>query len=206
SLEKILRTRFEDELAGSDVLVTGYGNIGSSTAAAAQGRNATVMVYDTDPRRSIEAALDGYHVRERERMLRQADIVIGTTGQQSVDIDDMRSMEGTVILASGSSKQREFDIERLRREASLKDSGSHWEEYQLDGTSIILLNGGKPVNFLDQSISMPILDMIFASLVTCIHEAVQHELQPGLQEPDQERLDSIAETWLHAYQYSGELQ
>jgi adenosylhomocysteinase len=199
SLENIIRNEFEQELNGKRVLVLGYGNIGQSVATACRGRSAEVMVYDIDSVKKISARLEGHTVKDREQMLEEAQIIIGTSGQCSITSEDLDHLSGETILASGTSKQVEIDVDGLVERATLVEEDDLWQKFELDGNGITLLNEGYPINFLDNSISLAMLDLIFPALFGGMLLLTEGNEEPQIHEPDENLTQEIASTWLEVY-------
>lgn len=199
SLENIIRNEFEQELNGKRVLVLGYGNIGQSVAKACRGRGAEVMIHDIDAVKNISAKLEGYSVGDRESMFRNAQIVIGASGHRSITQDDFESFEDNTIILSGSSKQVEIDIEGLQEEGTPVERTEIATTYELNGRMITLLNDGCPVNFLDNSVSLAILDLVYPALFSGMMALCNGTTEPEIHEPDDEIVQDIATTWLEVY-------
>lgn len=196
STERILRNELDRTLQNMRVLVAGYGNIGESTAAAFRGRRAMTTVYDVDPHRMIAAELDGHAVGSREQLLSDADVVVGTTGQESVSGDDIAALSGETILVSGSSKRREFDIDGIEAWASTVDREGTVTRYADGDDSILLLNGGAPVNFRDNSVSIGVLDLIFSEIFKAVQMIVRGDARDGLGGLDEELAKEVGREWL----------
>ncbi|GAC1325134.1 MAG: adenosylhomocysteinase [Thermoleophilaceae bacterium] len=67
-------------LAGSRVVVIGYGWCGRGVALRARGAGANVVVCEVDPLRALEAALDGYSVMPILSAAGEGDLFITVTG------------------------------------------------------------------------------------------------------------------------------
>lgn len=199
SVENIIRNQFEQELNGKRVLVMGYGNIGQSVATACRGRGAEVMVYDVDSVKNISARLEGYTVKNREELLEEADIIIGATGQCSITSEDFTRLSGDTILASGTSKQVEIDVGALSEIGTLVEETDLLKSFDLDGSRIKLLNDGQPINFLDNSISLAMLDLIFPALFGGMLSLADGDNEPRIYEPDERLTQTIASSWLEVY-------
>lgn len=68
-------------------------------------------------------------------------------------------------------------------------------EYQLDDSSFFLLNDGKPINFLDQSILGDVLDLVYSELYMCARELVVAPSGPGLHRLNPDIQQEIAAIW-----------
>ena len=71
-------------VAGSTVVIAGYGWCGRGLAARAKGMGATVIVTEINPVRALEAAMDGYMVMSMADAASKGDLFITVTGNKSV--------------------------------------------------------------------------------------------------------------------------
>ena len=71
-------------LAGRNVVVVGYGWCGRGVASRAAGMGAHVIVTEIDPRKAIEAAMDGYQVMPMADAAKIGDIFVTVTGNYHV--------------------------------------------------------------------------------------------------------------------------
>ncbi|MBV8602506.1 MAG: adenosylhomocysteinase, partial [Candidatus Eremiobacteraeota bacterium] len=67
-------------LAGSTVVVVGYGWCGRGVASRAKGLGAHVIVAEVDPRKAIEAVMDGFSVMPMADAAKIGDLFITVTG------------------------------------------------------------------------------------------------------------------------------
>ena len=71
-------------IAGTRVVVIGYGWCGRGVAMRAKGHGAHVIVCEVDPLRALEALMDGFMVMTMEEAAKIGDIFITATGDKSV--------------------------------------------------------------------------------------------------------------------------
>jgi hypothetical protein len=71
-------------LAGTVVVVAGYGWCGSGIAARARGLGAQVVVTEVEPRRALEAVLDGHRVLPMTQAAALGDVFLTSTGNRDV--------------------------------------------------------------------------------------------------------------------------
>src|SRR6187399_451836 len=83
SLDGVLRAT-NMLVAGSTVVVAGYGWCGRGLASRAKGMGATVLVTEVNPLRALEAAMDGYQVVAMADAAPRGDLFITVTGNKSV--------------------------------------------------------------------------------------------------------------------------
>jgi adenosylhomocysteinase len=157
------------------VLVIGYGAVGRELAMSLANRGATVTVYDNDPRKQVEATVQRpYHFRVLSDLgdISGQELIMGTTGTTSLDLDILLKASDGTILASGSSDRLEFDIDGIRShlanpvdESVVLDAYVTW--YRLnDGRRLGMLCDGYPINFvLGEGIAKSVVDPILAELI-----------------------------------------
>src|SRR5438552_12138159 len=71
-------------VAGSTVVIAGYGWCGRGLAARAKGMGATVVVTEIDPLRALEARMDGHQVVAMSDAAPHGDLFITVTGHKAV--------------------------------------------------------------------------------------------------------------------------
>jgi adenosylhomocysteinase len=77
-------------LAGSTVVVAGYGWCGKGVALRAQGQGASVIVTEIDPLRALEAVMDGFRVMPMSEAAAIGDVFITVTGDTHVISSEIR--------------------------------------------------------------------------------------------------------------------
>lgn len=186
SVDRLLRARFYRLLAECRVAVLGYGNIGAALVEHLLRHGVSVGVHDPDPVRAAAALLHGVRVPGRSELLASADVVIGVSGHCALTSDDVELLPDGVVLASGSSKQVEFDVAGLARNADTAVTADEVTELVYPDRTAYLLNEGKPVNFLEQSVLGRVLDLVYSELYLCTarlaggtHPAGLHRLERG---------------------------
>lgn len=199
SIERLLRNHFYSLLAEQRVLILGYGGIGTALAEHVRRIGARVAVYDPNEVRMSAAVVHGYRVGSRTDLLSWADVIIGVSGHRSVTVEDMLLLRDGVILASGSSKQVEIDVHGLREHATSTMRTEDVETLAIAGRSVHLLNDGKPVNFLEQSILGGILDLVYSELFLCTRELAHTLKAPGLHRLARPTQQDLARRWREHY-------
>jgi len=71
-------------LAGARVVVAGFGSCGRGVASRARGLGADVTVTEVEPRRALEAVMEGYRVAPMAEAAASADVIVTVTGNTSV--------------------------------------------------------------------------------------------------------------------------
>src|SRR5690606_2083246 len=99
-------------VAGSVVVVAGYGWCGRGFAMRARGAGANVIVTEVDPVRALEAAMDGFRVLPMERAAREGDLFVTLTGDTHVIREEhYRAMKDGAIIANSGH----FNVEKIGR-------------------------------------------------------------------------------------------
>ena len=94
--------------AGKNVVVGGYGQCGKGVAKKAAGQNANVIVCEVDPRKALEAHMEGYEVLPMKEAAAKGDVFITTTGNRDVITrEHFAEMDDGVLLANAGH----FDVE-----------------------------------------------------------------------------------------------
>ncbi len=176
SLDGILRAT-NVLLAGSTVVVVGYGDCGQGVAARADGLGARVVVVEVDPVRALSAAMEGYQVMTADEAARVGDIFITVTGNLHVLREDQFGrMKDGAILANAGHFDVEIDISALDRMAVGRRSiRKHLEEFALpDGRRILLVAEGRLVNLAAaEGHPADVMDMSFANQALAAEWLVQ---------------------------------
>lgn len=103
-------------LAGKKFVVCGYGWCGRGVAMRAKGMGAQVIVTEIDPVKALEALMDGFLVMTLKEAIKQADVVLSTTGDKHV-IDEvhLKVAKSGVILANAGHFDVEINKEALKK-------------------------------------------------------------------------------------------
>ena len=130
-------------VAGSTVVIAGYGWCGRGLAARAKGMGATVMVTEVDPLRALEAQMDGYISCSMEEAAPKGDLFITVTGNKSViRKEHFAAMKDGAIVCNSGHFNVELDIPSLERMAvSKRQARAFVDEYKLKGGKRVYLTG-----------------------------------------------------------------
>lgn len=199
SVDRLLRTRFYRLLAECRVTVLGYGGIGTALVDHLQRHGARVSVYDPDPVRMAAAVLRGARVGDRSELLASAEVIIGVSGHRALTADDLDLLPDGVVLASGSSKQVEFDVPGLLARANATVTVDEVTELAAGDRMVYLLNEGKPVNFLEQSVLGRVLDLVYSELYLCTVQLACEPHLPGLRRLQPDLQAVLAGMWSECY-------
>ena len=136
-------------LAGKRVVVCGYGDVGKGTAASFRGAGSIVTVTEIDPICALQAAMDGFEVKQLNTVIANADIVITTTGNKDiVQGSHFEQMKDKTIVCNIGHFDNEIDMAWLNENhgASKIEIKPQVDKYTINGTDIIILAEGRLVN------------------------------------------------------------
>lgn len=154
-------------LAGTVLVVVGYGWCGRGLASRARGMGAQVVVVETDPLRALEALMEGYRVEPMSEAAALGDIFVTVTGNRhAIDAPHFARMKDGAMVANAGHFDVEINIEQLRESArAVRNVREHVEEFELaDGRRIRLLAQGRLVNLGAAEGHPPqVMDMSFAN-------------------------------------------
>ncbi|QTY26601.1 adenosylhomocysteinase [Flavobacterium sp. CS20] len=136
-------------LAGKQVVVCGYGDVGKGTATSFKGAGSIVTITEIDPICALQAAMDGFEVKRLENVLHKADIVITTTGNKDiVRGEHFKAMKDKAIVCNIGHFDNEIDVAWLKQNSDgpKVEIKPQVDKYTIDGKDIILLAEGRLVN------------------------------------------------------------
>jgi adenosylhomocysteinase len=164
-------------VAGSTVVIAGYGWCGRGLAARAKGMGATVLVTEVDPVRALEAAMDGNQVVSMADAAPRGDLFITVTGNKSVlRREHFAAMKDGAIVANSGHFNVEIDIPALERmSVSKKQARPYVDEYRLKGGKrVFLLGEGRLINLASaEGHPAMVMDMSFANQALSVEYLVK---------------------------------
>jgi adenosylhomocysteinase len=167
-------------LAGSTVVVAGYGWCGRGFAARARGAGANVLVTEIDPLKALEAQMDGYRVAPMAEAARVGDIFVTLTGNVAViRIEHMRAMKDGAVLANAGHFNVELDLAGLAQAAQGPTRVRQFvDEWRLDGKRLFVLAEGRLINLAAaEGHPASVMDMSFANQALAAELVVQRARQ-----------------------------
>ena len=165
-------------LAGSTVVVCGYGMCGRGVAMRARGMGAHVIVTEVDPLRALEAVMDGYEVMPLIDAAPRGDVFVTVTGNKHVIRQEhFARMKDGAILANAGHFNVAIDIPALAAMAVKRETIRPFVEafHLQDGRTLFLLADGRLINLAAaEGHPAAVMDMSFANQALCIEYLVQH--------------------------------
>ncbi|MEM4297498.1 MAG: adenosylhomocysteinase [Nitrososphaerota archaeon] len=138
-------------LAGKNIVVCGYGRVGSGIAERARGMGGRVTIVEPDPIKALQAYMNGYNVTTMLKAAEYGEIFITATGNiRVIRREHFERMRDGAILANAGHMDVEIDKAGLARLAtSVESPRAGVTVYRLsDGRRIMLLGEGRLVNLV----------------------------------------------------------
>ncbi len=173
-------------VAGTTVVVAGYGWCGKGVAMRAKGLGAKVVVTEVDPVKAIEAVMDGFTVLPMAEAAKVGDWFVTVTGCDGViRPEHMLEMKEGAILCNAGHFDVEVDVAGLRKLAKESREVRHNIEGFLlpNGRTIYLLAEGRLVNLAaGDGHPAEIMDMSFALQAECARRMAEcgRDMKPDL--------------------------
>lgn len=184
----------------------GFGTIGEPLARQIMGDGASIAVYDLAEEKRDRARDAGFEVADNlENLFPNKTLIIGCTGQEIVGLDQLRSLNKSVFFVNATSKLRELKYkEFLRSTQRIKSVRGSGTEYRLKGgkqVTIRLLADGFPVNFFENSESIPDREIQFipALLISAAAYLVNNKISEHKIIPIPESLEKQLEELISLY-------
>jgi len=168
-------------LAGSKIVVAGYGWCGRGVAMRAKGLGADVIVTEVNPVRALEAVMDGFRVMSMNEAAKVGNVFITVTGNKSVlTMDHFEKMRDGAVLCNSGHFNVEIDIPALEKMSSQKRPARPLvDEYVMrDGRKIYLLGEGRLVNLATaEGHPASVMDMSFANQALSVEFLLKNAAQ-----------------------------
>jgi adenosylhomocysteinase len=149
SLVDAIRRATDLMLAGKVAVVAGYGDVGKGSAESLREAKVRVIVTEIDPICALQAAMEGYEVKRMDDAVKEADIIVTTTGNKNiVTARHFKAMKHNAIVCNIGHFDIEIDMAWLNKNyGHTKDTiKPQVDKYTIDGKDIIVLAEGRLVN------------------------------------------------------------
>lgn len=154
-------------IAGTTVVVAGYGWCGRGVASRARGLGANVIVTEVTALKALEAVMDGFRVMPMQAAVQEADLIITLTGDIHVlRKEHFAAMKDGAIIANSGHFNVEIDIPALEKLSVDKANARPYvDAYTLeDGRKLYLVGEGRLVNLAAaEGHPASVMDMSFAN-------------------------------------------
>ncbi|MCL1963492.1 MAG: adenosylhomocysteinase [Firmicutes bacterium] len=158
-------------VAGSTVVVAGYGWCGKGVAMRAKGLGARVIVTEVDPVKAVEAVMDGFTVLPMAQAAPLGNFFITVTGCENVIGErHLPLLKDGAVLCNAGHFDVEVDVAAIRRCAASRFVARHNIEgfVMPGGKTVYLLAEGRLVNLAAaDGHPVEIMDMSFALQALC---------------------------------------
>jgi len=174
------------QVAGKHVVIAGYGFCGRGLAHKLHGLGARVTVTEIDPRRALEAYMDGFSVMTMNEAAAVGEIFITTTGNISViGKGHFSVMRSGAILCNAGHFNVEIDIGWLEEHTDRVVRRDGIDSYYFGDRVIHVLAEGRLVNLaVPKGMGHPIevMDLSFSLQALCVRYLVEEGrgLLPGV--------------------------
>ncbi len=180
-------------IAGKTAVVAGYGWCGRGVAMRMRGMGANVIVTEINAVKAIEARMDGFRVMPMIDAVKEADLIVTTTGMKNIlRKEHFKEIKDGCILANSGHFDNEINKKDLEEMAkSRKRIRKYVEEYNLGDRKVYLLGDGRLINLVaGQGHPVEIMDMSFAiQALTAEYIASHKSLAPKVY-PVPEEIDN----------------
>lgn len=149
SLVDSIRRATDVMMAGKVAVVAGFGDVGKGSAESLRGAGARVIVTEIDPICALQAAMEGFEVKKMDDAVKEADIVVTTTGNKDIIVGrHFEAMKDKAIVCNIGHFDNEIDVGWLNTKFgdSKNTIKPQVDMYTVNGKDIILLAEGRLVN------------------------------------------------------------
>lgn len=149
SLVDAIRRATDVMMAGKVAVVAGYGDVGKGSAESLSSQGVRVIVTEIDPICALQAAMEGYEVKKFATAVKEADIIVTTTGNcDIVRAEHFKLMKDKAIVCNIGHFDNEIDVAWLNQNYgdTKVEIKPQVDKYTIDGKDIILLAEGRLVN------------------------------------------------------------
>ena len=137
-------------IAGKQVVILGYGDVGKGCAAAMKACGARVVVTECDPICALQACMEGFDVKRIESVVSTADIFVTATGNKDIIMaHHMAQMKNNAIVGNIGHFDNEIDMAGLEKYPGIKrtEIKPQVDRYVFpDGHGVIILAQGRLLN------------------------------------------------------------
>jgi len=166
-------------LAGHSLVVLGYGWCGRGVASRAKGLGAHVIVTEIDPRKALEAAMDGFQVMTMAQAAKVGDIFVTVTGNYHVVRGEhFAAMKDGAIVCNSGHFNDELDLDAIEAMSVGKTKPREFvDAYKMkDGRTVRILGEGRLINLAaGEGHPAAVMDMSFANqAMAAAHLAKNH--------------------------------
>jgi adenosylhomocysteinase len=149
SLVDAIRRATDIMMAGKVAVVCGYGDVGKGSADSLSSQGVRVIVTEIDPICALQAAMEGYEVKKLATAIKEADIVVTSTGNcDIVRAEHFQALKDKAIVCNIGHFDNEIDMAWLNTNYGHTkiEIKPQVDKYTIDGKDVIILAEGRLVN------------------------------------------------------------
>ena len=149
SLVDGIRRATDVMIAGKVAVVAGFGDVGKGSAESLRGAGARVIVTEIDPICALQAAMEGFEVKKMDDAVKEADIVVTTTGNKDIIVGrHFENMKHNAIVCNIGHFDNEIDMAWVHANhgASKVNIKPQVDKYTIGDHDVIVLAEGRLVN------------------------------------------------------------
>ena len=149
SLVDAIRRATDVMMAGKVAVVCGYGDVGKGSAISLSSQGVRVIVTEIDPICALQAAMEGYEVKKLTTAIKEADIVVTTTGNcDIVRGEHFLALKDKAIVCNIGHFDNEIDMAWLNEKYghTKVEIKPQVDKYTINGKDVIVLAEGRLVN------------------------------------------------------------
>lgn len=149
SLVDAIRRATDVMMAGKVAVVCGYGDVGKGSAVSLSSQGVRVIVTEIDPICALQAAMEGYEVKKLATAIKEADIVVTTTGNcDIVRGEHFLALKDKAIVCNIGHFDNEIDMAWLNGNYgnTKVEIKPQVDKYTINGKDVIVLAEGRLVN------------------------------------------------------------
>ncbi len=149
SLVDAIRRATDLMLAGKVAIVAGYGDVGKGSAESLRSAGVRVIVTEIDPICALQAAMEGYEVKKMADAVKEANIVVTTTGNFGIIREEhFLMMKDKTVVCNIGHFDNEIDVAWLNANHghTKVEIKPQVDKYTIGDKDIILLAEGRLVN------------------------------------------------------------
>merc|ERR1711990_12089 len=150
SLPDVIMRATDVMIAGKEVIICGFGDVGKGCALAMKACGARVIVTEIDPICALQAAMEGFAVKKLDSVISTGDIFVTATGNKGIIMKHhMAQMKNNAIVGNIGHFDNEIDMAGLESYPGIKKVEIKPQVHRFefpDGHGIIILAEGRLMN------------------------------------------------------------
>lgn len=151
-------------------VVIWFWKIWKSISGELRWKNIQLGIHDIDSYKWLEAVSLWYSFIDKEKTLKNADILFCATWGFSIQWREYFELKDGVIISSVTSSDDELDIEFLEENFSKIEINKYTTKYSYGNKSIYLLNQWNAVNFINNAVVGSFIYLVQAEIIHGIFE------------------------------------